>query len=85
MWGGTALGAMIGVLGAVVPGGSLNWFLHAPSAVIGLPLSIALIASGAVVRRLDHAAPRELTEEEVTRLMQEVDALTAVKPGVGEP
>lgn len=85
MGAGALLGGMIGLLGVVTPGGSLNWFFHAPSAVIGLPLSLALIASGAVVRRMDQSAPRTLTPDEVTRLMLEADALSTVKLPTREP
>ena len=85
MWAGTLLGGTIAVLGAWVPGGSLNWFFHAPSAVFGLPLSLALIASGAVVRRMGHGAPRTLTDEELTSLMREADALATVKLPIRGP
>jgi hypothetical protein len=58
IWSGAILGAAIAVIGMFVPGGGLAFYLHTPTSTIGLPLAIALIASGAVLGRLDRE-PRD--------------------------
>ena len=64
---GLLLGTTVAFLGLVIPGGGLRWYAHAPTAVIGLPLSLALLAAGAVVRRL------ERSEEARARLRASID------------
>jgi hypothetical protein len=53
MWFGALLGGAIALVGLLIPGGGLWFYLHAPTCVVGLPLAGSLIASGAVLRRLD--------------------------------
>jgi len=50
---GAILGVAIALIGLFMPGGALSFYLHARTALLGLPLSAALMASGAVLGRLD--------------------------------
>ena len=52
---GLVLGSAIAVLGFFIPGGGQHWFLHVRTSTIGIPLSLALIAAGAVVGRLERS------------------------------
>ncbi|HEV8217209.1 MAG TPA: hypothetical protein VGP95_15280 [Gemmatimonadaceae bacterium] len=58
MWFGALLGGAIALVGLFIPGGGLSFYLHAPTCVVGLPLSASLIASGAVLRRMEHSEHR---------------------------
>ena len=51
---GLFLGAAIAVVGLVFHGEGLRFFLHARMSQVGLPLSLALIGTGATLRRLEH-------------------------------
>lgn len=58
MWFGALLGGAIALVGLLIPGGGLSFYLHAPTCVVGLPLSASLIASGGVLRRLEQTDHR---------------------------
>jgi len=69
------LGAAIAVVGLVFHGEGLRFFLHARMSQVGLPLSLALIGTGATLRRLEHrerssepeTVAAELTADHVVR------------------
>jgi hypothetical protein len=63
---GVTLGTAVGVIGLFIPGGGLGWFLHTATGQLGVPLGVALIAAGAVARRL------ERSEEETRALRGDV-------------
>jgi hypothetical protein len=50
---GLGIGSAIALLGLTLPNAGLRWFFHVPTSRIGLPLSLALLGAGAVVRRLE--------------------------------
>lgn len=50
---GLGFGALTVLLGAIMPGGVANWFLHSPAGRLGVPISLALLAAGAVVGRME--------------------------------
>jgi hypothetical protein len=51
MLGGALLGAFVALVSLMLPGGANHWLLHAWTVRFALLLSLALIASGAVLRR----------------------------------
>ena len=78
---GLGLGSAIALLGLILPDAGLRWFLHVPTSRIGLPLSLALLGAGAVVRRLerDEAATAlrdAVLDRDVDRLLDEADPAT---------
>ena len=76
-------GTAIGFLGLVGPGGGLQWFLHVPTSQVGLPLSLALIGTGATLRRLEHRERASVPQSAAAELMgdQDVRESTIDAPG----
>ena len=86
---GLLLGALIAVLSMVVPNAGLHWLIHTPAGRVGLPLTLALIATGAVLGRLDRAesaaaAGRDDTRAELDRLVPDATAPTEIANHEGD-